>query len=324
MSGTGLTSKRSGYTLVELVVVTALCGLLIAMMLPPMQQARNQAWHMVCAGNLHQQYQAATAYSVDNVGYYPRGAQGLFSGDEYNIYATALLPYLGWDGAGPLWPNFGQPGYRTMYKQLNRILLDFDVFHCPGFPADFYDDPNDRRFFYTSAVDEELYGPGGVNPLHYVVSAFGMPYTQYAINHAGNPCWDPNGDATGFGVPSGAGIYVDVSRLDEFPENCPPATKVYVTGVDKTAPWISDSPNSRTVIGVRYHSVFTASQLGFSSEGRIGEERRHPRGMNCLFFDGHVRQIATDTLDPGCDTTLDYRLRFFTIPWEGWDGWENP
>lgn len=64
-------SKRHGFTLIEMLVVVGITAVLVAMLLPALQKARNVAKQMACASNLRQMGIAIAAYAADNDGYIP-------------------------------------------------------------------------------------------------------------------------------------------------------------------------------------------------------------------------------------------------------------
>ena len=57
---------RAGFSLVELVIVCAIVGVLLALLLPAAQAVRLRAMEMVCKNNLHQLNLAAAQYAETN------------------------------------------------------------------------------------------------------------------------------------------------------------------------------------------------------------------------------------------------------------------
>ncbi len=69
---------RAGFTLVELLVVIAVTALLIALLLPALEQARRQARVILCASNQRQIGIGLTSYFVDWDEYPPPSSQSVY------------------------------------------------------------------------------------------------------------------------------------------------------------------------------------------------------------------------------------------------------
>jgi prepilin-type N-terminal cleavage/methylation domain-containing protein len=116
-------SDRRGFTLIELLVVIAIIGVLVALLLPAVQQAREAARRAQCKNNL-KQFGLALHNFHDSYQAFPIGVFTRAASDGY-IYTrhtatTALLPY--YDQA-PLYNVSGTP---ASGGQANILMDDWD------------------------------------------------------------------------------------------------------------------------------------------------------------------------------------------------------
>jgi prepilin-type N-terminal cleavage/methylation domain-containing protein/prepilin-type processing-associated H-X9-DG protein len=107
--------SRAGFTLIELLVVIAIIGVLVALILPAVQQAREAANRSKCVNQMKQLALAAQQYH-DTFQTFPSG----WYCDETDVNC---LPYIAyptmWSGLTSMLPNLEQ---RTLFDEINFNL----------------------------------------------------------------------------------------------------------------------------------------------------------------------------------------------------------
>lgn len=89
-----------GFTLVELLVVTGIVAALMALLLPTVRRAREQAQRTICATRLRNLTAAAIHYATEHQGMLPSGLRDAADGSELCIYVSqstygALARFVG-------------------------------------------------------------------------------------------------------------------------------------------------------------------------------------------------------------------------------------
>jgi prepilin-type N-terminal cleavage/methylation domain-containing protein len=138
--------KKPAFTLVELLVVIGIIAVLVALLLPALNKARQQAFNTQCASNLRQIVTGSTMYANANRGYLPARFR------EGSAYTEPLWSYF-FDDNGKL--------FQLGLLWQNKYISDPRVFYCPGGRADIrfsYDDSpkpflSDNSFTYRSSYN---------------------------------------------------------------------------------------------------------------------------------------------------------------------------
>lgn len=126
-------TSRPGFTLIELLVVIAIVGILVALLLPAVQQARESARRLQCSNNLKQTGLAMSNYHDVHKCFPPgnitaNAALSNWAADHFTNWAISLLPYL---DLKPLHDQYHHdiPNHAPANKLVREQLVP--VYSCP-------------------------------------------------------------------------------------------------------------------------------------------------------------------------------------------------
>ena len=129
--------RRSGFTLVELLVVIAIIGILVSLLLPAVQSARESARRIQCTNNLKQLALAAHLHE-DQQKFYPSAGWGWnwlgdpnrgFGAEQPGSWLFNLLPFIEQSAIHGFGDGLPSGEARRAISEANQIVVSF--INCP-------------------------------------------------------------------------------------------------------------------------------------------------------------------------------------------------
>ncbi|UUO04679.1 DUF1559 domain-containing protein [Blastopirellula sp. J2-11] len=298
-------NPRFGFTLVELLVVIAIIGVLIALLLPAVQQARESARRLQCKNHLKQLGLAVHNYH-DTYGVLPPAAMGPDEASNRYSAFVRLLPFLEQSAAydtiaanpkSPWTSSGGNGAYVSVLFCPTAPLIDYPINGLPY--TNYVLNIGDVSWnIHEEASVRGLFGGSSVFAFRDVIDGL----TNTAMMSEALP-WQDDGNgrtANGFGA---------VSRTDtQNPTNCKAKwiNNQFTDYSDTTATNRDRAPGGRWSDGIAAIISFNTI-LGPNSavcadfagkQGVLPPKSMHPGGVTLLLGDASVRFIS-ENIDAG-------------------------
>ncbi len=276
----GQSALRPAFTLIELLVVIAVIGVLVGLLLPAVQQAREAARRLACSNNMKQIGLGLHNYAHANREYLPKGWISDAGHEDEGLgwgWSAQILPFLEQNVI------HDQMNFRTSIASHGSGVKTaaIETFLCP---SDVRDGAQTFAIGEESGCDEDnpdTSAAGDVYGLSNYVGVFGADHMDHG--HGGG------GGHTGLDPDDGDGVFFANSRVP-FRHITDGLSKTIAVGERDSriggSTWIGMIEGKceamSRVVGVGEH-MFNEADPHFEDF-----YSQHPNGMNVVFADGHV------------------------------------
>ncbi len=257
-------TRRRGFTLIELLVVIAIISVLIALLMPAVQMAREAARRTQCRNNLHNIGIALHNYHIENQCFPPGWLTSRVGNYVYPGYSSWMMAIL---------PEIEQS---TLYNSLNVLQ--------PAWSTENTSLVQQRLALYLCPTDWSNTGQFRFNWLGYDLT---LSYSNYVGNLGRDFIMDYY-DYGPMGEPDGVLFRRSNVKISEINDG----TSTTLLAGER----VNDDPLCRPMWGFGATSVVTADSSHGVSDGEHenfwGFSSRHPQGAHFVMCDGSAGFIS--------------------------------
>lgn len=221
-----LQPKRTGITLIEILVVIAIIAILIGLLLPAVQKVREAANRMRCSNNLHQIALAAHNHH-DTIGRFPAALNiniAWYSGYQGETPAAGYNATTGYPNDGPF---FSWTTHLSPHMELQNIYNQWNLAAWPWWQF------------------QKNLPPTGANTVNGIKAKVMQCPSDNRVNLVNS-----DGDGDGTGYVAALTSYLGVSGKDQFKEDGGQDGMLYVNSSVQMGQ-ISDGTSNTLMIGER-------------------------------------------------------------------------